>query len=230
MTLTRASSWTLAASVPIGFRTFHPQGMVKIGETLFVSSVEVVDREAGRGVGHLFKIDMSGHLLADLRLGDGALYHPGGIDYDGKDIWVPVAEYRPTAASIVYRVDPRAMKASEAFRDADHIGAHRAQHRRRHAARRELGLAPLLPLDLTPGRSPIAAPPDAAQANRRTTSTTRTASMPAAARCCAPESPAASRGRTPRVPARRHRDRRSRRRTAAPPGAGRAVDRKRARR
>ena len=58
MTLTRASSWTLAASVPIAFRTFHPQGMVKIGETLFVSSVEVIDRETGTGVGHLFKIDM----------------------------------------------------------------------------------------------------------------------------------------------------------------------------
>jgi hypothetical protein len=123
MTLTRSSSWTLAASVPIAFRTFHPQGMVKIGETLFVSSVEVLDREAGKGVGHLFKIDMAGRLVADLRLGGGALYHPGGIDYDGKDIWVPVAEYRPDSRSIVYRVDPATMTASEAFRVADHIGA-----------------------------------------------------------------------------------------------------------
>src|SRR5258706_9671167 len=92
MTLTRSSTWTPAASVPIAFRTFHPQGMVKIGETLFVSSVEVLDRDAGRGVGHLFKIDMAGNLLRDLRLGEGAIYHPGGIDYDGHDIWVPVAE------------------------------------------------------------------------------------------------------------------------------------------
>jgi len=53
MALTRNSSWTLVASVPIAFRTFHPQGMVKIGETLFVSSVEVIDRDAGKGVGHL---------------------------------------------------------------------------------------------------------------------------------------------------------------------------------
>ena len=121
--LTRSSTWTLVASVPIAFRTFHPQGMVKIGETLFASSVEVVDREAGKGVGHLFKIDMAGRLVADLRLGEGALYHPGGIDYDGKDIWVPVAEYRPDSRSIVYRVDPATMTASEAFRVADHIGA-----------------------------------------------------------------------------------------------------------
>jgi uncharacterized protein DUF6454 len=123
MTLTRESSWTLVASLPIAFRTFHPQGMVKIGETLFVSSVEVIDRDAGKGIGHLFKIDMGGHLLADLRLGDGAIYHPGGIDYDGTNIWVPVAEYRPDSRSIVYRVDPASMKAAEAFRVADHIGA-----------------------------------------------------------------------------------------------------------
>src|SRR5580765_6931964 len=86
LSLTRTSSWTLVGSVPIAFRTFHPQGMVKIGETFFVSSVEVAARDAGRGVGHLFKIDKAGALIADLRLGDGAIYHPGGIDYDGRDI------------------------------------------------------------------------------------------------------------------------------------------------
>jgi len=134
--LTRASSWTPVASVRIRFRTFHPQGMVKIGETLFVSSVEVTvptrrlpepagghDRDTGQGVGHLFKIDMAGTLIADLRLGDGPIYHPGGIDYDGKYIWVPVAEYRPDSRSMVYRVEPGAMKATEMFRVADHIGA-----------------------------------------------------------------------------------------------------------
>jgi hypothetical protein len=123
MTLTRASSWTRVTSVPIAFRTFHPQGMVKIGETLFVSSVEVIDRDAGKGVGHLFAIDKAGNLLADLRLGEGAMYHPGGIDYDGTNIWVPVAEYRPDSRSIVYRVDPQTMRASEVFRVADHVGA-----------------------------------------------------------------------------------------------------------
>ena len=32
------------------------------------------------------------------------MYHPGGIDYDGRHIWVPVAEYRPNSRSIIYRV------------------------------------------------------------------------------------------------------------------------------
>src|SRR4051794_29871570 len=81
-TITRDSVWKAVATIPIAFRTFHPQGMVKIGDTFFVSSVEVTtrtspfappqggyDRDAGAGVGHLFKIDESGSELADLRLG-----------------------------------------------------------------------------------------------------------------------------------------------------------------
>jgi hypothetical protein len=134
--LTRTSRWNLVTSVPIAFRTYHPQGMVKIGDTLFVSSVEVRvptarlsqpdgrhDRDAGEGVGHLFKLDVKGNRIADLRVGEGTIYHPGGIDYDGTHIWVSVAEYRPDSRSIVYRVDPETMKATEVLRFADHIGA-----------------------------------------------------------------------------------------------------------
>ena len=121
--LTRNSVWKMVASIPVRFRTFHPQGMVRIDETFFVSSVEVKDRDAGRGIGHLYKIDAAGNLVADLTLGEGNIYHPGGIDYDGVNIWVPVAEYRPDSRSIVYRVDPQAMKATEVLRFADHIGA-----------------------------------------------------------------------------------------------------------
>jgi hypothetical protein len=123
MKLTRESIWKPAGSIQVQFRTWHPQGLVKIGDTFFVSSVEVRSRERGEGVGHLFKIDRTGRLLADLTLGEGAIYHPGGIDYDGTNIWVPTAEYRPDSRSIVYRVDPASMKATEVFRFADHLGA-----------------------------------------------------------------------------------------------------------
>jgi Family of unknown function (DUF6454) len=121
--LTRNSVWKPVASVPVRFKTFHPQGMVKIGDTFFVSSVEVRNRDTGDGTGHLFSIDNTGHLLADLKLGEGPIYHPGGIDYDGQSIWVPVGEYRPDSRSIVYRVDPKTMNANEVLRFADHIGA-----------------------------------------------------------------------------------------------------------
>ena len=134
--VTRETKWTLTASIPVGFPTHHPQGMVRVGETFYVSSVEVrkptqrfpapvggFDRDPGEGVGHLFKFDGSGQLIEDLVLGEGTIYHPGGIDYDGRDIWVSVAEYRPNSKSIVYRVDPQSMKATEVFRWADHLGA-----------------------------------------------------------------------------------------------------------
>jgi uncharacterized protein DUF6454 len=134
--LTRDSRWRLFQSIPIKFRTFHPQGMVKVGDVLFVSSVEVrtptarfpapvggYDRDPGTGRGHLFKIDLDGNLLASTTLGESTMYHPGGIDYDGRHIWVPVAEYRPDSRSIVYRIDPATMKAAEVLRFADHIGA-----------------------------------------------------------------------------------------------------------
>jgi hypothetical protein len=123
MRLTRQSAWTQVAAVPVAFPTYHPQGMVKIGETFFVSSVEVRDRQAGRGVGHLFKMDGAGKLLGHVELGEAAIYHPGGIDFDSRHIWVPVAEYRPDSRSIVYRVDPDTMKAIDILRVADHIGA-----------------------------------------------------------------------------------------------------------
>ncbi len=134
--LTRDSAWTHVAGVRMGFHTFHPQGLVKIGDTLYVSSVEVRvapvrfptpvgghDRDTGEGVGHLFKVDMTGRLLADLPLGRGAVYHPGGIDFDGRFIWVPVSEYRPDSQAIIYKVDPATMRTTEVFRVADHIGA-----------------------------------------------------------------------------------------------------------
>ena len=132
--LTRASSWTLERSIPMAFPAHHPQGMVKIGDRLFFSSVEVTtppkrgaggdgfDRDAGRGIGHLFEATLDGRLVADVVLGEGTMYHPGGIDFDGRDIWVPVAEYRPNSRSIVYRVDPATRKAVEVFRFGDHLG------------------------------------------------------------------------------------------------------------
>ncbi len=133
--LTRAVRWQPLAAIPINFKTHHPQGMVKIGDSFFVSSVEITvptkrfpeprdgyDRDTGEGVGHLFKIDAKGNLLGSLKLGEGAMYHPGGIDYDGRHIWVAVAEYRPNSRAIIYRVDPQAMTATEVFRYGDHIG------------------------------------------------------------------------------------------------------------
>jgi Family of unknown function (DUF6454) len=136
MLLTRTSTWTKVSATPVGFDTHHPQGMVKVGDTLFVSSVEVttptkrlaqpvdgLDRDAGAGVGHIFRMTLDGRRLADVTIGEGRIYHPGGLDYDGASLWVAVAEYRPNSRSIVYRLDPGTLKPIEVLRVADHLGA-----------------------------------------------------------------------------------------------------------
>ena len=133
--LSRTTVWTPVAAIRLRFRSFHPQGMVRVGDDFYLSAVEVTrkprrwptprdghDRDAGAGVGHLFKFGADGRLLADLRLGEGSIYHPGGIDYDGTAIWVPVAEYRSASRAIVYRVSPETMTATKVLTVDDHIG------------------------------------------------------------------------------------------------------------
>jgi hypothetical protein len=132
---TKSTKWQLVEKFKLQFRTYHPQGMVKIGSLFYLSSVEIIDRPVkfdqpvngfdrtpGKGVGHLFKFNEDGKLLSSVTLGEGIVYHPGGIDFDGRWLWVPVAEYRPNSSSIIYRVDPETMRATEAFRFNDHIG------------------------------------------------------------------------------------------------------------
>jgi hypothetical protein len=121
--LNRDSTWQKAKEVRLDFPTYHPQGMTIVGDRFFLSSVEVLDREKGKGVGHLFEVDFQGKLLRRARLGEGPMYHPGGIDFDGKRIWVPVAEYRPDSRTVVYAVDPQSLEVERVFDFSDHLGA-----------------------------------------------------------------------------------------------------------
>lgn len=134
--VSRSTAWTLTDTIDLEFNTHHPQSMEVVGDRIFLSSVEITerpmrypggpvdgyDRTPGKGVGHLFVLDRSGNLLEDIVLGEGDMYHPGGIDYDGEDIWVPVAEYRPDSAALVYRVDAETYEAEKMFGVEDHIG------------------------------------------------------------------------------------------------------------
>ena len=87
----------------------------------------------------------------DLTLGEGAIYHPGGIDYDGRHIWVPLSEYRPEQPIDHLSGRSGHHEGARCFAIADSIGAHRSRHRRPLAARRQLGIAPLLSLDARRG-------------------------------------------------------------------------------
>ena len=81
-----------------------------------------IDRSPGAGRGWLFKFNAAGQLLGQIELTDGTKYHPGGMDYDGRFIWVPVGEYRPNSQSNIYRVDPETLAAELVFSENDHIG------------------------------------------------------------------------------------------------------------
>ncbi len=138
--LTPNTVWTQISSVQLKFPTYHPQGMVKVGDYYFMSSVEVIQKPinggTGEGKGHLFKFDGNGNLITKITLGEGSIYHPGGIDFDGKFIWIPVAEYRPNSQSIIYKVDAQTLQITEVLRAKDHIGAivYDAENKKIHGA------------------------------------------------------------------------------------------------
>ena len=121
--LSRSSTWEKAGEVLMAFRIFHPQGMAIIGDRLYLSSVEVVDRAAGVGVAHLFEADLSGRLLRETRLDTGNLYHPSGMSFDGRNLWLAVAEYRPESRSLIMRITPSTMEAEPVFGFDEHFGA-----------------------------------------------------------------------------------------------------------
>ena len=108
LALTAKTPWRAVDSVKLRFNAHHTQGLVKIGDCYYLSAVEVIrwphnpggnvsgaERDKGEGKGHIFKFDSEGRLLADLPIGRGHAYHPGGMDYDGRYLWVPVTEYLP---------------------------------------------------------------------------------------------------------------------------------------
>ncbi len=137
--VSRATTWEQIETIPLDFKTFHPQGLVRTKGHLFISSVEILepprldphaipgepDRSEGRGRALLFKVDPSGRLVQALALGEPmrGIYHPGGMGFDGRNLWVPVAQYRPHSVSVIYRVDAQTLKAEAVFEVRDHVGA-----------------------------------------------------------------------------------------------------------
>jgi hypothetical protein len=163
--LDRNSDWTEVSSETLDFLTHHPQGMARVGDHLFVSSVEVIepterydaprdgmDRSAGAGVGHLFKMTLDGELVGRITLGEGDVYHPGGIDFDGAHLWVPVAGVPPELGldRLPRRSRDTGGRGGLPLRRPPGRPAPRPGER--HAARRELGIAAPLHLHARRGR------------------------------------------------------------------------------
>jgi hypothetical protein len=133
--VTRSTDWQLTGKLKLSFPTFHTEGIAFTPDHIFLSSVQILqstvkyptpqggyDRTPGKGIGHLFVMDRQGNLQKDLTLGEGDMYHPGGIDFDGTNVWVPVAQYRPNSSAIIYRVDATSLAVHKQFEVNDHIG------------------------------------------------------------------------------------------------------------
>jgi Family of unknown function (DUF6454) len=137
--VTRNTTWKLVDSVRLQAETWHTEGIVRLGDRWIVSSVQVTeptvkypdgqiidgtDRTPGAGFGHLMDFDANGRLLSDRVLNaPGALeYHPGGLDYDGRSVWVTLAQYRPNSSSTFLRVDPPTLAVTPLLHAHDHFG------------------------------------------------------------------------------------------------------------
>jgi hypothetical protein len=131
----RDTAWQLVSKLKLNFPTYHTEGLAITGDRVFLSAVQIIeptvkyptprggyDRTPGKGIGHLFVMDRQGNLQRNLILGEGDMYHPGGIDFDGTSVWVPVAQYRPNSSAIIYRVNATTLHVHQQFKVRDHIG------------------------------------------------------------------------------------------------------------
>lgn len=103
----------------VGFDAFHVQGLLVTKNRFYFTSVN-----AKKGEGWLFKLDRGG--LRQLGRRNVAIdqdIHPGGIDFDGRAIWVPVAAYRKHSHAHILSVDPETLEVRRRFEVNDHIGA-----------------------------------------------------------------------------------------------------------
>ncbi|MFD5278176.1 DUF6454 family protein [Pseudarthrobacter sp. NPDC058362] len=131
----RSTVWEQTGKLKLDFPTFHTEGIAFTEDRIFLSSVEITeptvkyptpqdgyDRTAGKGVGHLFVMDKQGNLQQDIILGEGDMYHPGGIDFDGTNVWVPVSQYRPNSSTLIYKVNAETLDVQKQFEVKDHFG------------------------------------------------------------------------------------------------------------
>ena len=131
----RNTAWQQTSKLKLNFPTYHTEGIAYSEDHIFLSAVQIIeptkkfptpqggyDRTPGKGIGHLFVMDKAGNLQKDITLGEGDMYHPGGIDFDGTNVWVPVAQYRPNSSAIIYRVDATTLDVQKQFEVKDHFG------------------------------------------------------------------------------------------------------------
>lgn len=118
---------SLVITLP-GDEACHTQGIAVTDDHLFVSCVKKKQKKAmlyQYGLPRGFPSNSSVFDPPEITdLTRDSMYHPSGLDYDGKCLWVAVAHYRQfMASSTVTCLDPKNMSVLESWEVADHIGA-----------------------------------------------------------------------------------------------------------
>jgi len=117
--LTQSSDLKLIDEVVLHFDTHHVQGLDLTERFYFVTAVDNKQKQ-----GWLFKINKhNAGLHSEKELTDGNLIHPGGVQFDGRYLWIPNAEYRRESRTMIYGIDPNSLEICRSFPVDDHIGA-----------------------------------------------------------------------------------------------------------
>lgn len=111
-------SLEVAESWHLDYPTHHVQGLCVSGEYFWVSSVSRADR-----AGWVYRFDRATlQRVVERNIADGELFHPGGMQLVGRDLWVPLAEYRPRSSARVLRLDANTLETKDSFDVDDHLG------------------------------------------------------------------------------------------------------------
>ncbi|OKL63845.1 hypothetical protein UA08_00436 [Talaromyces atroroseus] len=138
LSLSSSTKWKLVSKTKMQGNTGEPEGMARVGdERLFVTSnqytestvkynatINGTDRTDGAGYCHMLIYNLQGQVIANASLtppGDME-YHGGGIDYDGRYVWITLAQYRPNSTATIARIDPLNLNTTRLFRVGDHNG------------------------------------------------------------------------------------------------------------
>lgn len=114
------SEWKFRKSIPLQFEAFHPQGVVKLGYTFYLTSVDSSNEK-----GYLFIFNETGKEISHRVFQEGNRFHAGGIDYDfdTDSLWIPLSEYREKSSADILKYDLKSTQVEHVVQMSDHIGS-----------------------------------------------------------------------------------------------------------
>src|SRR5262245_4748384 len=128
MNIETFDKWINVANINLPFETYHPQGIVKIGDSFFLTAID------NNAAGYLIKFDATAGVSSrtatftrQVRLADPSFrnrIHPGGIDYDPATnrIWCPLAEKTPDTSASILTINPDDLSYDNVGYILDHLG------------------------------------------------------------------------------------------------------------